>query len=412
MNNERLLERFLRYVRVDTKADELSKSSPSSLGQRTLSEMLFEECRQMGLSKVEISPEGVVLAEIPATVSYESPVIAWFAHVDTSPEYSATNVEPIVHRNYQGEDLTLPGDRTKVLRVSEHPALKENVGHTVITTDGTTLLGADDKSGITAIMTAAEFLLSHPEIEHGPIQLCFTLDEEIGRGTEALDLSKIRAVCGYTLDSEGVARIDAETFSADLAIVKVEGVNTHPSIGKGVMVNAIKILGEYLTHLPSEHSPETTEGREGFLHPYQVSGGVAEASCRIILRDFETSKLSEYAELLETLAQQMMSKYARVKVSVEIHKQYRNMREGLKGEPRAISKAVEAVRRVGLSPLMNIIRGGTDGALLTELGLPTPNLSSGQHNPHSPLEWTSVEEMVTAAKILVELAKLWGQETA
>ncbi len=406
-----LLDRFLRYVKVDTQSDETSPSFPSTKKQLDLSRMLCEECEQLGLEDVTINEYGIVMATIPGTVEGEVPAIGWVAHVDTSPEFSGTNVKPVVHENYDGSDLVLPGDSSRVLRVSEEPRLKEMVGKTVITTDGTTLLGADDKSGVAVMMSAAAQLMSDRSIAHGPIRLCFTCDEEIGRGIEKLDLDVFGVCCAYTLDSDGSGRIDSETFSADQAVITVRGVNTHPSVGKGVMVNAIRILSDLISSLPTETlSPETTDGRDGFIHPYHIEGGVAEASARLILRDFETEKLAEYAGLLDSLAQPLREKYPRAEIKIDVHKQYRNMRDGLVKEPRALEKAIEATRAAGLEPNLNIIRGGTDGSLLTEKGLPTPNLSSGQHNPHSPLEWTTVEEMEKAVDVLVQLAILWGQE--
>ena len=406
-----LLDRFLRYVKVDTQSDETSPAFPSTKKQLDLSRMLCEECEQLGLEDVTISEYGIVMATIPGTVEGDVPAIGWVAHVDTSPEFSGTNVKPVVHENYDGSDLVLPGDTSRVLRVSEEPRLKEMVGKTVITTDGTTLLGADDKSGVAVMMSAAAQLMSDRSIAHGPIRLCFTCDEEIGRGIEKLDLDVFGVCCAYTLDSDGSGRIDSETFSADQAVITVRGVNTHPSVGKGVMVNAIRILSDLISSLPTETlSPETTDGRDGFIHPYHIEGGVAEASARLILRDFETEKLAEYADLLDSLAQPLREKYPRAEIKVDVHKQHRNMRDGLVKEPRALEKAIEATRAAGLEPNLNIIRGGTDGSLLTEKGLPTPNLSSGQHNPHSPLEWTTVEEMEKAVDVLVQLAILWGQE--
>ena len=406
-----LLDRFLRYVKIDTQSDETSPSFPSTKKQLDLSRMLFEECEQLGLEDVTISEYGIVMATIPSTVEGDVPAIGWVAHVDTSPEFSGTHVKPIVHENYDGQDLVLPGDSSRVLRVSEEPRLKQMVGKTVITTDGTTLLGADDKSGVAVMMSAAAHLMENPTIEHGPIRLCFTCDEEIGRGIEKLDLDLFGVCCAYTLDSDGSGRIDSETFSADQAVITVRGVNTHPSVGKGVMVNAIRILSDLISRMPIETlSPETTDGREGFIHPYHIEGGVAEASARLILRDFETEKLAEYAQLLESLAEPLREKHPRAEITISIHKQYRNMRDGLSKEPRALEKAIAATKAAGLEPHLDVIRGGTDGSLLTEKGLPTPNLSSGQHNPHSPLEWTSVEEMQQAVDVLVQLAMLWGQE--
>jgi len=405
-----LLERFLRYVQIDTQSDETSSTSPSTAKQLVLSRMLADECRAMGLADVSCDERGIVMATVPSNVPHDAPMIVWNSHVDTSPEYSGTNVKPIVHRNYAGGDLVLPGDPTKVLTVAENPSLKKLIGGTIITTDGTTLLGSDDKAGVAEIMSAAAHLMAHPEIPHGPVRVCFTVDEEIGRGIEGLDFKKLGGVCGYTLDSGGMGRIDYETFSADLAIVTVHGRNTHPSVGKGVLVNAIRLLSQFLDRLPREVlSPESTDGRDGFLHPYHIEGGVAQASARIILRDFETEKLKDHANLLSGIAAELMKQEPRCRIDVEIRRQYRNMRDGLQKEPRALAKAIEAVRRTGQEPRLDIIRGGTDGALMTEAGLPTPNLSSGQHNPHSPLEWTSLEEMQKAVDVLVQLAIAWAE---
>ncbi|WP_010584380.1 peptidase T [Schlesneria paludicola] len=408
-----LLDRFLRYVRIDTQADETSSSSPSTLKQLTLSRLLAEECRALGLADVTCDEFGIVMATIPSTVDHQVPAIAYVAHVDTSPEYTSTNVNPLVHRNYQGGDVALPGDAEKVIRVAENPDLLKCLSHTLVTSDGTTLLGADDKSGVAVIMTAAAELLKRgKDVKHGPIRLCFTCDEEIGRGTDKLDLTQLGAHVAYTLDGSGQNDIDAETFSADGAKVTVKGINTHPSVGKGAMVNAIRILASFLSRLPTATlAPETTDGREGFIHPYHVEGGVAEASARLILRDFETTRLNDQAKLLESIAETLRAEHPRAQITVEVRSQYRNMREGLVKEPRAVSKAVDAHKALGREPNLSIIRGGTDGSLLTAKGLPTPNLSTGEHNPHSPLEWTSVEEMQAAVAVLVQLAAEWAKQS-
>ncbi|MBW3541740.1 MAG: peptidase T [Planctomycetes bacterium] len=406
-----LLDRFLRYVKIDTQSDESSTASPSTEKQLELCRLLVRECEALGLADVSLDEYGVVMAMVPATVAHEAPTIAWLAHVDTSPEYSGSHVKPAVHENYDGRDLHLAGDPTQVIRVAENPHLSRLVGGTIITTDGTTLLGADDKAGVAVIMSAAAHLVAHPDIPHGPIRLCFTCDEEIGRGVKHLDLDKLGAICGYTLDGDGAGKVDCETFSADQTVIRVTGVNIHPSIGKGAMVNALRIVCEFIARLPKDRlSPETTAGREGFLHPYQLEAGVAQASCRMILRDFDTPRLGEYAALLESIAADLCREHPRAKVEVEIRKQYRNLGDGLQKEPRALSLALEATRAAGLEPEQSIIRGGTDGAILTERGLPTPNLSTGEHNPHSPLEWTSVEEMQQAVDVLVQLAILWGRD--
>ena len=405
-----LLSRFLRYVKIDTQADETSTTYPSTAKQLTLSHMLAEECRSLGLSDITCDEFGIVMATVPATVAGSVPAIAYVAHVDTSPEYSSVDVNPLLHENYQGGDIVLPKDG-KVLRVSENPDLKNCIGQTVITTDGSTLLGSDDKSGVAVIMSAAaELMRRAKELKHGPVRLCFTCDEEIGRGTDKVDLKKLGAHVAYTLDGGGRDEIDSETFSADGAKVTVKGINTHPSVGKGAMVNAVRILSTFISRLPTAGlSPETTDGRDGFIHPYHIEGGVAEASARLILRDFETEKLAAQAALLESIAASLRAEYPRAEILVEVRPQYRNMREGLAPEPRAISKAVDAMKSLGRVPKMTIIRGGTDGSMLTAKGLPTPNLSTGEHNPHSPLEWTCLEEMQAAVDVLVQLAVEGGK---
>ena len=406
---ESVLDRFLRYVKIDTQSDENSASYPSTAKQLDLSRLLADECRRIGLTEVSLTEFGIVTATVPATVDDEAPAIAWIAHVDTSPEFSGASVKPVLHENYDGSDIVLPGDSSRVIRVDENATLKSLIGATIVTTDGTTLLGADDKAGVAAIMAAADHLVNHPEIPHGPIRLCFTCDEEIGRGIDKLDIKGLNAVCGYTLDGEGRGMIDFETFSADGATITVEGVNTHPSEGKGKMVNALRILSHFIARLPEDHlSPETTDGRDGFVHPYVVEGGVAKAVAKIILRDFDTAKLAEQAALLESIAAELRTAYPKATITVAIRQQYRNLADGLKSEPRAIPKAEQAMKAAGLEPKLTIIRGGTDGSILTERGLPTPNLSTGEHNPHSPLEWTSKEELETAVQVLVELAKAWS----
>jgi tripeptide aminopeptidase len=395
---------------MDTQADEKATTYPSSPGQLELGRLLLEELHAFGLRDAVQDEHGIVLATIPATVRKPAPTVAFIAHVDTSPETSGHKVNPIVHRNYDGEDIVLPGDPTKVLRVAENPELAAVKGKTIVTTDGTSLLGADDKAGIAVIMEAVAYLSAHPEIPHGPIRICFTCDEEIGHGVDHLDLKKLGAHVGYTLDGKGTGEIDGETFSADLAVVTITGVNVHPGIARGRMVNAIRLAGMLLDRLPKQTlAPETTADREGFLHPYRIEGGVAEVTLRILLRDFVTARLADKAELLRTAAHLLEAEYPQARINVNVSPQYRNMAEGLAKEPRALSFAEEAMRRAGLEPKRTIVRGGTDGSRLTELGLPTPNLSTGEHNLHSPLEWTCLEEMQTAVRVLVGLVQVWGQ---
>jgi tripeptide aminopeptidase len=406
-----LLERFCRYVRVDTQADEKSGNYPSSAGQLELGRILAGELRAMGVGDAAQDEFGIVLGTLPATVKRTVPTVAFIAHLDTSPETSGHDVKPIVHQDYNGADIVLPGDPTKVLRVADNSELALLKGKTIITTDGTTLLGADDKAGIAVIMEMVAQLMAHPDVPHGPIRVAFTCDEEIGHGVDHLSLEKLGAHVGYTLDGGGVGEIDYETFSADLATVTITGVNVHPGIARGRMLNAIRLAGQFLDRLPRlTEAPETTEGRDGFLHPYRVEGGVAEVSMKILLRDFQTPMLAQRASLLREIGQQLMAEYPQAKVAITITPQYRNMADGLAKEPRAITFAEEAMRRAGLTPNLTIVRGGTDGSRLTEMGLPTPNLSTGEHNLHSPLEWTCLEEMQTAVRVLVELVQVWGQQ--
>ena len=405
-----LLDRFCRYVRMNTQADESAKTYPSSPGQLELGALLTRELRAMGLRDAEQDEHGIVLATIPATVKHGAPTIAWIAHVDTSPETSGLNVKPVVHANYGGGDIVLPGDPSRVLRVADNPELADLKGKTIITADGTTLLGADDKAGVAVIMEAAAQLLGRPVLPYGPIRICFTCDEEIGHGVDHVDLKELGAQVGYTLDGGGQGEIDGETFSADLAVVTIRGVNIHPSIGKGRMVNAVRLTGLFLDRLPRLRlSPETTADRDGFLHPYRIEGGVAETTIRILLRDFDTDRLADREEVLRAVARTVTAEFPQASIDVQVVKQYRNMADGLRKEPRALAFAEEAMRRAGLQPKLTIVRGGTDGSRLTEMGLPTPNLSTGEHNPHSPLEWTCLEEMATAVRVLVELAQVWGE---
>jgi tripeptide aminopeptidase len=404
-----LLDRFCRYVRVHTEAVEGAATYPSSPGQLELGRMLVGELRDIGLADIAQSEFGIVTATIPTTVSHPVPVIAWIAHLDTSPETTGKDVKPIVHANYDGRDVVLPGDPSKVIRVADSPDLLHCVGQTLITTDGTTLLGADNKAGVAVIMETAAHLVKHPQIPHGPIRVVFTCDEEIGHGVDHVDPKTLGADVGYTLDGSAKGEIDAETFSADKAVVTVRGVNIHPSIAKGRMTNAVRLAGLFLDRLPrTAHSPETTAGRDGFLHPYKIDGGVAETQIHFILRSFETAKLAEQADLLRTIARTVEAEFPAAKVEVQTHPQYRNMADGLVKESRAVAYALEATRRAGMEPKVESVRGGTDGSLLTAKGLPTPNLSTGEHNPHSPLEWTCLEEMQAAVRVLVELAQVWA----
>jgi tripeptide aminopeptidase len=406
---ERLLSRFLRYVQIDTTAREDAGCYPSSPGQFELGRVLLGELREIGLNDAAQNEFGIVTATIPATVKKAAPTIAFNSHVDTSPETTGAGVKPQVIRNYDGCDLVLPGDTTKVIRVAENSELHDLIGRTIITSDGTTLLGADDKAGLAVIMELAAHLKEQPDIPHGTVRVLFTCDEEIGHGVDHVDLAALGATACYTLDGHGADEIDVETFSADLAIVAARGVNIHPSIGKGKMVNAVRVVADFVSRLPRDQlSPETTDQRQGFLHPYGVQGGVADATLKILLRDFDAANLAQLAERLRRAAADASAAFPGSSINVNIIQQYRNMADGLAREPRAVAYAQKALKRLGREPKLTIVRGGTDGSRLTELGLPTPNLSTGQHNPHSPLEFACLEEMQQAVSMLAELVQLWA----
>ncbi len=406
---KKLLERFCRYVQVETTAVEETDDYPSSAGQLDLGRMLVDELKVLKLAEVTMSERGIVMATIPGNQD-NVPTIAWLAHMDTSPEASGKNVKPMVHKNYDGKDIVLPGDSKQVIRVEETEQLRDMVGKTIITSDGTTLLGADDKSGVAVVMTAADYLMAHLELKHGPIRICYTCDEEVGRGTDHIDLDALGAVAAYTLDGESHGMIENETFSADLATVTVNGYNIHPGLATGRMVNAIRIAGEFISRMPWQRlAPETTSGREGFMHPYILKGGCDVTRIRIILRSFETAELPKQAKLLGQIAATLEAEHPRVKIDIDITEQYRNMAEGMNKEPRAVAKVQQAMKNLGRDYQLESIRGGTDGSRLTEKGLPTPNLSTGMHNFHSPLEFACLEEMQQAVEVLVELAQCWAK---
>lgn len=409
VNQTRLLERFLRYVRIDTTAVEDVDRYPSSQGQWELGALLVKELTACGIEDAAQDEHGLITATIPANDDGAAPTIAFNAHLDTSPETTGRNVQPQVIESYQGGDIRLPGDATKVIRCDDNPELAELLGCTLVTTDGTTLLGGDDKAGIAAIMELAETLFEYPDVRHGTIKILFTCDEEIGRGVDYVDVPALQATAAYTLDGPGANFIDMETFSADLATVTARGVNIHPSIGKDRMVNAVRAAAEFVARMPRvTRSPESTDGRQGFQHPYRIEGGVAETSIHVLLRDFETEALENYAAELRDIAEQVEAEIPGCRMSVQVRPQYRNMREGLDQEPRAVEYARLAHEQLGRQPQLTIIRGGTDGSQLTAKGLPTPNLSVGQHNPHSPLEWACLDEIVLATSLLVELVQVWA----
>ena len=407
------LERFLRYVTVDTQADERSHTCPSTPGQLTLLKQLVDELKAIGVRDAAIDEHGYVMATVPATTAKAGiPVIGFLAHVDTAPAMSGKDVRPIVHRNYDGSEIVLPDDRSAVLRLADNPALEDQIGNDIVTASGRTLLGGDDKAGVAEIMAAAEHLIQHPEIPHGAIRIGFTPDEEIGCGTEQFDVRKFGASCAYTLDGGSRGELEVESFSADSMAVVFQGFNTHPGYAKGRMINAIKIAAEFITMLPADTlSPETTEGHEGYVHPHQLEASEDRTTVRLLIRDFDTAGLKDKAGLVERLAQQAAARHPGARVEVSIEESYRNMKEVLDRHPQVVEHAREAIRRAGLDVRTEPIRGGTDGSKLSFMGLPTPNLFAGEHNFHSRLEWVSAQEMDKAVEVIVNLCQV-REETA
>jgi tripeptide aminopeptidase len=403
-----VLDRFLRYVQYDTQSDENSDTYPSTSKQLVLLKDLAAELGSLGLNDAVIDQYGYVTATVPPTSRKHVPAIGFIAHVDTSPELSGANVRPIVHRTYDGRDLVLPDDPTAVLRMADCPPLAERVGDDIVTASGTTLLGADNKAGVAEIVTAAEYLIAHPEIPHGPIKIAFTPDEEVGRGTRHFDVEAFGATYAYTMDGSTRGELEYESFSADAMTLTFVGFNTHPGYAKDRLINAIKVAADFIGHLPRAMSPEATDGYDGFVHPYVLHGGSEQASIRLIVRDFKTAALKDKEELLERLALEAASRHgARVEVSIE--EQYRNMREVLDQHPHVVEYAREAIRRAGMAVHERPIRGGTDGSKLSFMGLPTPNIFAGEHNFHSRLEWVSVQDMEKAVHVIVNLAAIWNE---
>ncbi|MDO9299690.1 MAG: peptidase T [Bradyrhizobium sp.] len=403
-------ERFLRYVVIDTQSDPTSPTCPSTEKQKDLGRLLAGELQAMGLADAHLDAHGYVYATIPATTDKRVPVICFCSHMDTSPDCTGKDVKPQIVKNYRGGDIVLPADPTQVIRAADHPALKDQIGNDIITTDGTTLLGADNKAGLAEIMDAAQFLLNNPQIRHGAIKILFTPDEEIGRGVDKADLKKLGADFAYTMDGETAGNIEDETFSADGATISIEGVSTHPGFAKGKMEHAIKIAAAIVERLPKNTcSPETTEGRQGFLHPIGISGALEHATIGFIVRDFTDEGLKEKEALLESIVRDVMQDYPHSTCKLEIKPQYRNMKQVIDRHPEIIDNAMEAIRRTGLTPVKTSIRGGTDGSRLSFMGLPCPNIFAGEHAFHSRLEWVSVQDMEKAVQTIVHLAMIFEE---
>jgi len=415
-------ERFLRYVVIDTQSDPTSPTCPSTEKQKNLGRLLAAELQAMGITDAHLDEHGYVYATIPANTDKQVPVICFCSHMDTSPDCTGANVKPQLVKNYQGGDIVLLPDiaeiagmqggrvEAPVIRAADHPALADQIGHDIITTDGTTLLGADNKAGLAEIMDAAQFLIGNPHIKHGTIKILFTPDEEIGRGVDKVDLKKLGAAFAYTMDGESAGHIEDETFSADGATITIEGVSTHPGFAKGKMEHAIKIAAAIVDRLPKDTcSPETTEGKEGFLHPIGISGALEKATIGFIVRDFTDEGLKEKEALLESIVKDVMKNYPRSTWRMEVKPQYRNMKQVIDRHPEIVDYAIEAIRRAGLTPVQGSIRGGTDGSRLSFMGLPCPNIFAGEHAFHSRLEWVSRQDMEKAVQTIVHLAMIWEE---
>jgi tripeptide aminopeptidase len=403
-------DRFLRYVVIDTQSDAASPTQPSTEKQKNLGRLLVEELLDIGIADAHLDEHGYVYATIPSnSPKNDVPVLCFCAHMDTAPDFSGTDVKPQIVRNYQGGDIRLPGDPNQVIRVADHPVLKDLIGNDIITSDGTTLLGADDKAGIAEIMAAAEFLTRNPEIRHGTIRILFTTDEEIGRGVDKVDLMKLGAHFGYTMDGETAGTIEDETFSADAVDITIKGVAIHPGFAHGKMENAIRIAGAIVEHLPKDMAPETTKGREGFIHPTGISGVMEKATLSFIIRDFTESGLKSKEALLERITKDVMEGYPGSSHTFTVREQYRNMKVVLDRHPEIVTYAMEAIRRAGMEPVRGSIRGGTDGSRLSFMGLPCANIFAGGHAFHSPLEFVSSQDMEKAVRTIVELARLWEE---
>jgi tripeptide aminopeptidase len=407
-----IANRFIRYVQIDTQSDPQSGTHPSTEKQKDLSKMLVNELKEMGVSNAEMDTYGYVYATIPSNSEKNVPIICFCSHVDTAPDCSGTNVKPIVHKNYDGEDIVLPDDKTQVLSAVVSPYLKTQIGGDIITGSGRTLLGADDKSGVAAIMQSTQYLMDHPEIKHGEIKILFTPDEEIGEGTAKLDMQRLDAQFGYTLDGGEAGSLEDETFSADGARIIIHGVISHPGYAKNKLVNALKVGAEILHSLPTnEWTPEATEKKEGFVHPVRFEGIAERATLEFILRDFDDEKLKQHGERLRKIAEEVVNHYKGASIEFSIHGQYRNMKKILDKNPQVVEYAAEAIQRAGLEVRTESIRGGTDGSRLSYMGLPCPNIFTGMHGIHSKLEWIGVNDMAKSAETIVHLCMIWEEKS-
>ena len=405
------LERFLKYVQIDTQSDIDSKTYPSTEKQKNLGSLLVSELHETGINDAHMDEFGYVYATLESNSDKKVPVICFCSHMDTSPETSGANVKPLLLKNYDGSDIILPGDTSQVLTPDEHPELKNQLGNDIVTSDGTTLLGADNKAGLAEIMDAVNFLHKNPAVKHGKIRILFTPDEEIGRGVDKVDMQKLGADFGYTIDGETLGQVVDETFSADAVTISIYGVITHPGFAKDKMENALKIVGEILSVLPKECSPERTSGREGFIHPVSITGGVEKTVIKLIIRDFEDEGLVKLEHTLENIIKKVLSAYKNSRYEFDVKESYRNMKKMLNRFPHVTEYAIEAVRRAGIEPKLDIIRGGTDGSRLSFMGLSCPNIFAGEHAIHSKKEWVSVQDMHKAVETIINLAVIWEEKS-
>ncbi len=414
MNNyaHTVLDRFLRYVKIDTQSDPNSDTAPSTQKQKDLSRLLIQELEAMGITDAELDPAGYVYATLPANTDKQVPTICLCSHVDTSPETSGKDVKPVIHHDYDGSVITLPADASIKINPEQHPELKLKVGNDIVTADGTTLLGADNKAGVAEIMDTVHYFLTHLEEKHGRIRILFTTDEEIGRGVDHVDIEKLDADFGYTVDGEALGSFEDETFSADMVRIVIDGVNTHPGFAKDQMENSMKAAARFLDSLPHDSlSPETTEDRAGFVHPYEIKGGVEQTEITFIIRSFEDEKLKEYEDFLQRKLAEAMLDFPNSEAQFTVFEQYRNMKNVVREHPQVSEYAIEAIERAGLSPRKGSIRGGTDGSRLSFMGLPCPNIFAGEYAFHSKMEWASVQDMEKAVETLVNLVKIWEEKS-
>ncbi|MBL7936700.1 MAG: peptidase T [Bacteroidia bacterium] len=402
-------ERFIRYAKIDTQSDPNSSTIPSTMKQKNLGKLLVEELIAMGIKDAELDQYGYVYATIPSNTSKQVPVICFCSHMDTSPDCSGENVNPIIHTKYDGKDIVLPNDKNQIIKFAEHPDLAAQIGNDIITTDGTTLLGADNKSGIAEIMDAANYLVNHPEVKHGTIRILFTPDEEISRGTDHVDMKRLGAQYGYTMDGESLGHLENETFSADGVTITINGIPTHPGFAKDKMEHSIKIAAEIINRIPKDKTPETTEKKQPFMHPVSINGGLEQVEIKFIIRAFDTPTLIALEKELEEITKSVLSNYKKSSFNFVVTEQYRNMKDVLDTCYFVVDYALEAINRTGVKPVLSSIRGGTDGSRLSFMGLPCPNIYAGEHAFHSKLEWVSVQDMEKATQTIVHLAAIWEE---